>query len=564
MSFNKLDIPQSLIDTIKKLRTEAKASSNPMPKHPEDVKTPANTLEPEGTKKWLTTDEKKKKKVQEADICPVCKKEPCECEKGNHVDEASSPAQQAAIAIAMKKAGKKPKDMQEAEGSGTTIKDTKTQAAGQAERAKLTLQSALLKLKQAKEREALSKKKKAIKESFSQSQIDRMKDEYSKINTIDPSSDNYKKLTAMLDKMDKPTLEKLAGAQIKFVSGLARNRVNRMKLKEELTAKQKKIDKNKNGKIDGDDLSKLRSEEDYSEFKQGGPELAKKFNKAFKALGVDAKVKIKTVGNVSVNEEEVDEAVVKGKGYDNPENDRKAPSGKVPMTSLLPGHNDKAARLAAVQAKGRLVKGKAQSAPQKEEVELEEMDKSQPSSSRGAEGLPVGKKATPIKTDKVKQDALNVLQKSYKKEEVEVDEAKSDYEIYHKDFSTAVQHAMKTAEKRGYKVDMDSWHDKVSTGPRKPSEGKTNSYSITLMGKDGKPSKKALQMQVYNKGGQNPYELNMYIEDFDMNSIFAEAMKKNNKKEVTANDNNKTIKSGDKLTGKKEPITLEPELNNNK
>jgi hypothetical protein len=71
-------------------------------------------------------------------------------------------------------------------------------------------------------------------------------------------------------------------------------------------------------------------------------------------------------------EVELEEKVVKGKGYDNPENDRKAPEGKVPMTSLMPGHNDKAARFAAVQAKGRLVKGKAQSASQKEGADYPE------------------------------------------------------------------------------------------------------------------------------------------------------------------------------------------------
>jgi len=59
----------------------------------------------------------------------------------------------------------------------------------------------------------------------------------------------------------------------------------------------------------------------------------------------------------------------------------------------------------------------------KEEV-VTEMDKSQPSSSRGAEGLPLGKKAEPVKTDKVQSDALKILQKQYKKvkEEVELDE----------------------------------------------------------------------------------------------------------------------------------------------
>jgi hypothetical protein len=57
---------------------------------------------------------------------------------------------------------------------------------------------------------------------------------------------------------------------------------------------------------------------------------------------------------------------------------------------------------------------------------LDEMNKSQPSSSRGAEGVPTGKKADPVKTDKVTRDALKVLQKSYKdkkvKEEIELDE----------------------------------------------------------------------------------------------------------------------------------------------
>jgi hypothetical protein len=86
--------------------------------------------------------------------------------------------------------------------------------------------------------------------------------------------------------------------------------------------------------------------------------------------------KYKGMGYEAMKEEveQTDEAIVKGKGYDNPDNERKAPEGKVPMTSLHPGHNDKAARLAAVQAKGKLVKGKAQSAPQKESYELTQED----------------------------------------------------------------------------------------------------------------------------------------------------------------------------------------------
>lgn len=84
----------------------------------------------------------------------------------------------------------------------------------------------------------------------------------------------------------------------------------------------------------------------------------------------------------------------------------------------------------------------------------------------------------------------------------------SKYDIYHKDFSSAVQHAIKQVEKRGYTVDEDEWDRKVALGPRKPGKGKTNSYTIALL-KGGKETRRKLQMQVYYDEGR--YELNMYI-----------------------------------------------------
>lgn len=103
-------------------------------------------------------------------------------------------------------------------------------------------------------------------------------------------------------------------------------------------------------------------------------------------------------------------------------------------------------------------------------------------------------------------------EESMETNKTEIEEAKSDYELYHKDFSTAVQHAIAVAKKRGYDVDKDDWDSKVAMGPRKPSSGKTNTYSIQLL-KGDKVQRKHLQMQVYNKGGgAKPYELNMYIE----------------------------------------------------
>src|SRR6056300_387802 len=81
------------------------------------------------------------------------------------------------------------------------------------------------------------------------------------------------------------------------------------------------------------------------------------------------------------------------------------------------------------------------------------------------------------------------------------------YELYHKDFSSAMKHAYDFAKKKfGIEVDPKEIDDKVASGPRKPSKGKTNSYR--LMGKDGK---KAIQVQVYGMDN-GKYELNMYKE----------------------------------------------------
>ena len=93
------------------------------------------------------------------------------------------------------------------------------------------------------------------------------------------------------------------------------------------------------------------------------------------------------------------------------------------------------------------------------------------------------------------------------REEVELDEK---YDLYHKSFSDAMQHAYDYAKKKlGITVDPKEIDNKVATGPKKPSEGKTNKYR--LKGKGGN-----LQIQVYNKGGSKPFELNMYKEENEM------------------------------------------------
>jgi hypothetical protein len=88
---------------------------------------------------------------------------------------------------------------------------------------------------------------------------------------------------------------------------------------------------------------------------------------------------------------------------------------------------------------------------------------------------------------------------------------KSSYEIYHNTYSAAIQAAEDYAIKQGYEIDPEEMADKVGLGPAKPKPGKTVKHTISLT-KNGKPQKKALQIQVYNRETNgNEFELNTYI-----------------------------------------------------
>ena len=117
-------------------------------------------------------------------------------------------------------------------------------------------------------------------------------------------------------------------------------------------------------------------------------------------------------------------------------------------------------------------------------------------------GMGVRTRGTPEK------NIVNLLRKF--KEEVDLDEK---YDLYHSTFSGAMQHAYDYAKKKlGITVDPKEIDNKVATGPKKPSEGKTNKYR--LKGKGGN-----LQIQVYNKGGSKPFELNMYKEETELDEM---------------------------------------------
>ena len=165
----------------------------------------------------------------------------------------------------------------------------------------------------------------------------------------------------------------------------------------------------------------------------------------------------------------------------------------------------------------------------------------------GMNGI-ISKGGKPVKEEKVEcpkckgEGCEHCDDKGYHmKEEVELEEhcgeceesieekKGSDYELYHKDFSSAMQHAYAHAKKKGFIVDPEEIDNKVATGPKKPSAGKTNRYIL------GTDKKKKVHIQVANLDNKK-YELNMYIEEtekenMDINETIKQVMEGKVKKE---------------------------------
>jgi hypothetical protein len=323
---------------------------------------------------------------------------------------------------------------------------------------------------------------------------------------------------------------------------------------EELSPKQKAIDKNKNGKIDGSDLAKLRGEELSAKQKEldknnngkiDGSDLAmlrkKSVPESDAAYGawLKGKEEKRKMSNISSADKSKLSAIVamlnkekkkQPQGADfaaQRRKERMASSGRMDEQEMSDGDKSSMA-LRALVAKKKL---QQTSGKNKSQAFIDKMVNRSKLLNQ------------PKSDDEYTRKVVQHLKKKYNEETVN---EKSDYEVYHKDYSGAVQTAIKQAEKRGYEVDMDDWHDKVATGPKKPSSGKTNSFSINLM-KGGKPSKKKLQMQVYNMDNQK-YELNMYIEEVEISEagpgLWANIQAK--RQRIKAGSNERMRKPGEK------------------
>ena len=292
-------------------------------------------------------------------------------------------------------------------------------------------------------KESVEREKSDLTEAggLSPSMIKKLRKAYSTINKVDPTSPAGKKMTQLLDKMNKEQLIALVKADIKFISLLAVNRLIGM----------------------GMNASQIRKlKEDQEEFS----EMLDRWEEETELL-----------------EKEV---------WDKPMPEKEK-EGK-----LTPAQKAKAKARAAKA--GRKYPNMIDNMwASNEEVELDEKKKKKP----------VVFKGTPAQIKKQMKDYKKKHDK-LKIGEEDLDEKKDSYELYHKDFTSAMKHAYAHAKRMyGISIDPKEIDDKVATGPRKPGTGKTNKYRL-------KGDKGNIQIQVYNKGGSKPYELNMYKEEVEL------------------------------------------------
>jgi preprotein translocase subunit YajC len=371
--------------------------------------------------------------------------------------------------------------------------------------------------KLAKIRVMMGKEKKPMKEEIKltekvlPAQIDRMRQEYDKIKGIDPASDNYKKLTTMLDKLDLKTLQTLAGAKIKFVSGLAQNRVVR-KMNEEVE--------------ELDELSKdtLKS---YTDKASSGKDVhnnpKKNWLNRISGLGrASEKLKKEEIDLEEGYEKTVLDFLDK-RGFNSADFrdgnlyvSKSELAGVKKALQRATGFNAKDLKVIAEEQIDEISADVAKRVAQKRDQDFRKNTPTATQKRRMGRG---DWRADPqLHADKARQSAEKRGAKDvydyHKKEEVEFDEA-SNPQVSMKRAGLSVQRAKEVMR-----------HQKEIGSIRKKREALRNSYDPAII-------------EAYKK------------------------MKGKKKNEVTKDDN-QAIKSSDKLSGKQEPIELDPELKEQK
>lgn len=219
-------------------------------------------------------------------------------QKAKGTSEAATPAQQAAIAIAMKKAGKKPKDMKE------------EQEVAEASKPRTPMRDFLRRYPVPKDQVA----KPVKKEKPPEKKVEEQHPEDMKIPSNKLEPEGTKKWLAIHGKHLKylKNLKKAPAYEEKEVNEAEGGGTEIPKMKQAADAKKRaqlavkaadlKLKQERERSALQRMRKELRSEEKVPEFKSGGKPLAKKFDKAMAAMGIKTKTKIRTTNNISMNE----------------------------------------------------------------------------------------------------------------------------------------------------------------------------------------------------------------------------------------------------------------------
>lgn len=219
-------------------------------------------------------------------------------QKAKGTSEAATPAQQAAIAIAMKKAGKKPKDMKEDED------------VAEASKPRTPMRDFLRRYPVPKDQVA----KPVKKEKPPEKKVEEQHPEDMKIPSNKLEPEGTKKWLAIHGKHLKylKNLKKAPAYEEKEVNEAEGGGTEIPKMKQAADSKKRaqlavkaaelKLKQERERSALQRMRKALRSEEKVPEFKSGGKPLAKKFDKAMAAMGIKTKTKIRTTNNISMNE----------------------------------------------------------------------------------------------------------------------------------------------------------------------------------------------------------------------------------------------------------------------
>jgi SOS response regulatory protein OraA/RecX len=89
-----------------------------------------------------------------------------------------------------------------------------------------------------------------------------------------------------------------------------------------------------------------------------------------------------------------------------------------------------------------------------------------------------------------------------------ISEGLKDFKIHHKTFTSAIDEVLAFVKKNGYKLDDQEFFNSVTSGRKRPAEGVTNNYKLSLY-KNGKEQRRMVVFQIY--GMRTQFELNLYI-----------------------------------------------------